>query len=128
MDNFVAFTDLEHSFCNRLGGFARCLHKLRDQPTMGRCCCCAELDAEDGHDQILRVYTGHEQGYARACKGRSCIPRKEISSILPSWKRCFTAADVPLLVAAAFRILLQSAPAALSATCKHASFGIESKL
>ena len=37
--------------------------------------------------------------------------------MLPSRKRCFTAADALLLLAAAFRILLQSTPASLSATC-----------
>ncbi len=36
--------------------------------------------------------------------------------MLPSWKRCFSAADMLLLLAADFRILLQSTPASLSAT------------
>ncbi len=44
--------------------------------------------------------------------------------MLPSWKRCFTAADVFLLVAAAFSIRLQSAPASLSATCKYTPLDI----
>ena len=41
--------------------------------------------------------------------------------MLPSRKRCFTAADALLLLVAAFRILLQSAPASLSATCSAQS-------
>ena len=37
--------------------------------------------------------------------------------MLPSWNRCFSAADVFLLLTADLRILLQSTPASLSATC-----------
>jgi hypothetical protein len=36
--------------------------------------------------------------------------------MLPSWKRCFTAADRALLDDTAFSTLLQSAPASLSTT------------
>lgn len=37
--------------------------------------------------------------------------------MLPSWNRCFRVAGVLLLPCADFKILLQSTPASLSATC-----------
>ncbi len=45
--------------------------------------------------------------------------------MLPSWKRCFSAADMLLLLPADFMILLQSTPASRSATCQPQSFSSE---
>ena len=44
--------------------------------------------------------------------------------MLPSWNRCFSAADALLLPAADLRIRLQSTPASLSATYTDNSWSL----